>query len=157
MVENGTTHELLYTGGPTGSTTVRADVRTLAVVAYQAATVVDTIIITLPLIPPPPPTSGDVTFNVSWTLPTTYADGTSIDPLDQALIVVELYYNTTGADLTVSDIKLGESIGGAPGITITAFRVNYNQTYYFGVRCHVAPDGAWSDFSPPYPYSWPTP
>jgi len=53
-IESAATHELLYTGGPAGSTTVRADVRTLAVVAYQAAVVVAELTIVLPPIPPPP-------------------------------------------------------------------------------------------------------
>jgi len=158
-VQDTVSGDLLYTGGPTGTTVVRAGVSSVRLVAYVGTTAVDMLIITigLPPIPPPPAKEGDITFTISWTLPTTYEDGTLMTPEEIAAIVVEVYWKPTNETFTGAETLLATSTAGYDGVIVENFHVFYNQPYYFSVRCHVVPDGLWSGFAPPYEYTWPTP
>lgn len=153
--------DILYSGGSSGSSIINESV---VLVAYAAnSVVVVTLNITLPPIPPPPPiimpppTEDNVDFTVSWSLPTTYSDNTSIEQSALDNLVVEVYWNDTGNVFTVLDTRLGISSYGATSLNVYGFHVIYGKLYYFGVRCQVAPSGLWSDFSSSYEYVWVAP
>ena len=148
---------LLYTGAPNDSYVT--DKAVFRLVAYAASVVVVSIDFgeELPSPPPDPPKNGYITFTVSWSLPTTYSDGTPISVDNQALMTVELYYNTTGNAFSSDNTYITTSTAGASSVTIVDWPITYDFIYSFGVRCHISPDGLWSDVSPPYDYSWPVP
>jgi len=148
----------VLSAGPVGSTTLENGFD-YTLLAYAGPALVDSIPInlgSLPGPPPPPPLSGEVTFYVSWSLPTLYADNTVIEQAALDNMVTQVYWKTTNTDFTESDELIATSVPGGTQVEITK-TVEYDKIYYFGARCHVSPDGLWSEFTAPQSHSWPTP
>jgi len=141
---------------PSGSVIVPSNAAPYAVIALDP--VYRTTIIFLSLSGPPAP-GGLVEITISWANPTTYSDGTPIEPDNVALLVTEIYWNKTGtfSNPPVLSELLVTSLPGAESVTTQNVYVLWGDTYYFSARCHISPDGSWSDPSPALSHVWSAP
>lgn len=79
---------------------------------------------------------------ISWTLPTTYTDNTSIDPTDISKIIVHIYKDGT------------EVYNTLPGVTTFPIEVVPNETNNWQLQADMGPERM-SALSPAYSYKEP--
>ena len=142
---------------PSGVVTVSPVVTTnYTIRAYgvqtAAAEVVVTVIQVIVPPPPPPPPSPVISTNITatWDLPTTYADGTALDP---AVVSVLLFMKSTPDPFTDLDLPIAESLPGAISVDFGPVDVNRGATYYFSCKAKTT-TGEISEFSPSVIHIW---
>jgi hypothetical protein len=103
--------------------------------------------------PPPPPEVLAVSIEVSWELPTRYADGSAIHPDNQALLVVRVYMSDRADGFDNTSIPVATSDPGSSSVTFGPVDVTAGVEYFFACRSELA--GQVSGFSPAYGHVWP--
>jgi hypothetical protein len=91
----------------------------------------------------------DVLVTVTWSLPTTYTDNTTIAPVDVVRIRCTLYANTTGVPSWGSPRVVSNEGATSGQFTMT---VTEGQTYYFTATASL--DNQVSNYSIPVVHSW---
>jgi hypothetical protein len=142
---------------PSGVVTVTPAVTTVyeitahGVQAVSAQVVVTVITVIVPSPPPPPPPPViTVYITARWEMPTTYTDGT---PLDPTTVSVLLFMKSTPDPFTDLDLPIAEALPGATSVDFGPVDVNRGATYYFSCKAKTS-TGEISVFSPVIVYIW---
>jgi hypothetical protein len=142
---------------PSGVVVVAPQVSTTYTIsAYGVTTAVAEVQVTVitvivpPPPPPPPPPVITAYITATWELPTTYDDGT---PLDPATVSVLLFMKSSADPFTDLDLPIAEALPGATSVEFGPVDINRGATYYFSCKAKTS-TGEISVFSPVVVHIW---